>query len=386
MVEGTQRRLAVIVQADVVGYSRLIGLDEEGTLGRLRAHRAEWIDPKISEHGGRIVKTMGDGVLLEFPSVVNATCCAIDIQSGMRERNAAQSDGQRIDFRIGINLGDVVVDDDDIHGDGVNVAARLEGLAEPGGICLSRAARDQVLDRIEASLKDMGEIKVKNIARPIQVFKVVLEGQAAPKGLARLPRFHRRGIAAVLAVVIAFYSHDIWFGGELPNQPSVAVLPFENMVAEARRAITLAPNNPEGFEALASALVYLGQPVEALENLAIAERLAPENRKANWLVRGMAHLFLGDTEKAARNFEMSIAARPNSTRTYSWLISAYGHAGRSADAKATIEKLNSLRKAEGTERLTLGHESGRVKLKRDKDKAYYLLGLKKAGFPIATGN
>lgn len=374
------------MQADVVGYSRLIGLDEAGTLARLRAHRAEWMDPKISEHGGRFVKTMGGGLLLEFPGVVAATRCAMDIQIGMRERNAALNEDQRIVFRIGLHLAEVAVDGDDIHGDGVNVAARLEALAEPGGICLSRAARDQVLDRIEASLEDLGEIKVKNIARPVQVFKVVLEGQAAPKGLARLPRFHRHGIAALLAVVIAFYSYDIWFGGEPTDKPSVAVLPFENMAAKARRAITLDPNNPEGFDALASALVYLGQPLEALENLAIVERLAPENRKENWLVRGMAHLFLGDSEIAARNFEMSIAARPNSTRTYSWLISAYGHAGRSADAKAAIAKLNSLRKAEGTERSTLGHESGRVKLKRDKDKAYYLLGLKKAGYPIDKGN
>ena len=157
-VAAEERKLAAIVQADVVGYSRLIGLDEEGTLVRLRAHRAELIDPKISDHGGRIVKTMGDGLLLEFPSVVNAARCAIDLQSGMAERNSGLADGQRMDFRIGVNLGDVVIDGDDIHGDGVNVAARLEGLADPGSICLSRAAYDQVRDRIDVEFEDLGEI------------------------------------------------------------------------------------------------------------------------------------------------------------------------------------------------------------------------------------
>ena len=210
MEEGTQRRLAAIVQADVVEYSRLIGLDEEGTLARLRAHRDEAIDNTIAEHEGRIVKTMGDGLLLEFHCVVNAVRCALSIQAGMAARNAGLSDDERMEFRIGVHLGDVVVDGDDIYGDGVNVAARLEGLADPGGICLSRAARDLVLDRIDATLENQGKIQVKNIARPIQVYKIVLESRPPPKGLARIPKFHRYGIAAIVAAVVVFYSYDIW--------------------------------------------------------------------------------------------------------------------------------------------------------------------------------
>ena len=248
MAEGrAERRLAAIVQADVVGYSRLIGLDEEGTLARLRRHRAEWIDPKIAEHRGRIVKTMGDGLLLEFPSVVNATRCAVDIQRGMADRNAGLGDDRRIEFRIGVHLGDVVVADGDIYGDGVNIAARLEALAEPGGICLSRAARDQVLDRLDFPLKDLGEIKVKNIARPVQVFKAVLGGRAAPAGRKPSTRSYRYGTAALIAIVVAFYSYDVWFGNDLadvepaavarmahalPEKPSVAVLPFDNMSSD----------------------------------------------------------------------------------------------------------------------------------------------------------
>lgn len=141
-----QRRLSAIVSADVAGYSRLMGQDESGTLAALKAHRRECIDPKIAEYGGRIVKTTGDGLLLEFPSVVEAVRCAGDVQRGMAERNADVPPERRIEFRVGINVGDIIIDDDDIFGDGVNVAARLQGLAEPDGTCVSRAVRDQVVD------------------------------------------------------------------------------------------------------------------------------------------------------------------------------------------------------------------------------------------------
>src|ERR1700686_2979225 len=169
--ERVERRLAAILAADVVGYSRLMGLDEAGTLARLRTHRRELIDPKIAEHKGRIVKTTGDGILIEFPSVVEAVACALAIQRGMSERNAQIPADQRIELRIGINLGDVIVEEGDIHGDGVNVAARLEALAEPGGICVSRVVRDQVRDKLDFPFEDLGEQVVKNIARPIRVFR-----------------------------------------------------------------------------------------------------------------------------------------------------------------------------------------------------------------------
>jgi adenylate cyclase len=167
-VERIERRLAAILAADVVGYSRLMGNDEVGTLERLKAHRSLLIDPKIREHHGRIVKTTGDGMLVEFGSVVDAVSCAVEMQRGMVDRNTDMPEDQRILWRIGINLGDVIIDGDDIHGDGVNVAARLEALAEPGGICVSRMVHDQVRDKLPYSFDDMGEQSVKNIARPVR--------------------------------------------------------------------------------------------------------------------------------------------------------------------------------------------------------------------------
>ncbi len=158
-----ERRLAAIMATDVVGYSRLIRADEEGTIVALKALRADLIDPKIAEHHGRIVKLMGDGMLAEFPSVVDAVRAATETQRAVAERNAGLPVEKRIEFRVGINLGDVLIDGDDIHGDGVNVAARLEGLSEPGGICISGSVYDQVKNRIELSFEDLGEQEVKNI-------------------------------------------------------------------------------------------------------------------------------------------------------------------------------------------------------------------------------
>src|SRR2546426_4489828 len=151
-----------------------MGRDDSATLAGLKAHRRELIDPKIAEYGGRIVKTTGDGLLLEFPSVVDAVRCAVDVQRGMAERNADLPLEQRIDLRIGINVGDIIIDGDDIHGDGVNVAARLQALAEPGGICASRVVRDQVLDKLSFTFEDLGAQQVKNIARPVEVYRVDL--------------------------------------------------------------------------------------------------------------------------------------------------------------------------------------------------------------------
>jgi adenylate cyclase len=201
--ERVERRLAAILAADVVGYSRLMGQDEPGTLARLKAHRRELIDPEIAEHKGRVVKTTGDGILIEFPSVVEAVACAVVVQRGMRERNAAIAERGRIEFRIGINLGDIIVEEGDIHGDGVNVAARLEALAEPGGICVSRVVRDQVRDKLDLALEDLGELSLKNIARPVRVFRVSPVGASA---------------ATAAGPALA-----------LPDKPSIAVLPFQNM-------------------------------------------------------------------------------------------------------------------------------------------------------------
>jgi len=172
------RRLAAILAADVAGYSRLMGADEEGTHERLRAHFRELINPKISEHHGRIVKTTGDGVLAEFSSVVDALRCATEVQAGMTERNAAAPEDKRIEFRIGLHQGDVMIEDDDIFGDAVNVAARLEGLAEPGGICVSARVRGDAVGKLDLAFEDMGQHQLKNIARPVRVYALRPEGLA----------------------------------------------------------------------------------------------------------------------------------------------------------------------------------------------------------------
>jgi adenylate cyclase len=204
MSEVTQRRLAAIVSADVVGYSRLVGKDEAGTIATLRAHRSELIDPKIAEHGGRIVKTMGDGLLLEFQSVVGATQCAVEVQEGMAERNRAVEEDRRITFRVGINLGDIIIDGEDILGDGVNVAARLQEIASPGGITISSRVHEDVRDRLEAAFEDAGEQALKNIARPVHVWRWSSNSTGPHQ-------------------VAAEVNHPP------ADKPSIAVLPFDNM-------------------------------------------------------------------------------------------------------------------------------------------------------------
>jgi class 3 adenylate cyclase len=182
--ERVERRLAAILAADVAGYSRLMGADEEGTHERLKAHFRQLIDPKIKEHRGRIVKNTGDGFPAEFSSAVNAVRCAAEIQRGMIDRNADTPEDKRISCRIGVNLGDVIIEEDDIYGDGVNIAARLEALAEPGGICISRTVREHVGDRLPYPFEDMGDQRVKNIARPVRPYAI---SAAAVASLPQVP-------------------------------------------------------------------------------------------------------------------------------------------------------------------------------------------------------
>ena len=203
----TARRLAAILAADVASYSRLMGADEEGTLAALKGHRRELIDPLVAQHQGRVVKTTGDGLLIEFASIVDAVRCAVVMQQGMEDRNANVNESQRIRFRVGINVGDVIVEDDDIFGDGVNVAARLEALAQPGEICVSATVREHVGEKLPIGFVDLGEHSVKNIARPVHVYRI--ETRVEPKNAVQGEPAH-----AMLT---------------LPDRPSIAVLPFTNM-------------------------------------------------------------------------------------------------------------------------------------------------------------
>jgi adenylate cyclase len=225
------RRLAAILAADVAGYSRLMGADEDGTHERLKAHFRQLVEPKIEEHQGRAVKNTGDGLLAEFPSVVDAVRCAAEVQRAMIDREPMVSDERRIRFRIGVNLGDVIAEDDDIFGDGVNVAARLEALAEPGGICVSGTVRDQVRDRLPYALDDMGEQSVKNIARPVRVYALRPEAVADLPARSvlfevpsrRFPVFVAVTATAVVLLVIAVSAWWLWPAPRSSSTPTAAV-------------------------------------------------------------------------------------------------------------------------------------------------------------------
>src|SRR5215472_2495574 len=201
-----KRKLAAIIAADIAGYSRLMGMDEAGTLARLKQYRRELIDPKNKRYRGRVVKTTGDGILVEFPSVVDAISCSIEVQQGVRERNADVPPEKRIEFRIGINLGDVIIEGRDLYGDGVNIAARLEGLAEPGGICISQTVLNHARGKVAFDVEDLGEQALKNIARPIHVYRIIVDGS------------HREVESRANKIELA-----------LPDTPSIAVLPFQNL-------------------------------------------------------------------------------------------------------------------------------------------------------------
>jgi adenylate cyclase len=281
-----ERRLTAILAADVVGYSRLMGANETGTLAALKALQTNFIDGKIAEHQGRIVKLTGDGMLVEFPSVVNAVACAAEVQRGMRDRNAGVPQDRRIEFRIGVNLGDVIVEGEDIFGDGVNVAARLESVARPGGITISGSVRDHVGNRLDLVFEDLGEQTLKNIERPIRVYSVSLSSSAArdPEDIAPAPQ------------------------EQLGKQrPSIAVLPFNNMSGDPEQeyfsdGITediitdLSKVSALSVIARNSAFAFKGKNVDVLQvarQLKVSHVLEGSVRKAGGRVRITAQLIDG---------------------------------------------------------------------------------------------
>jgi TolB-like protein/class 3 adenylate cyclase len=277
-----ERRLAAILAADVAGYSRLMGADEEGTLERLKALRHELLDPKIAEHHGRIVKTTGDGLLVEFASIVDAVRCAAEVQQAMPERNTGVPPDNRIELRIGINLGDVIVEGDDLFGDGVNIAARIEALADPGGVFVSNTVHDQVRDRLPFVFEDLGEQQVKNIARPVRVYRVG-------------PRASGPQAAGTAAVPLAL---------ALPDKPSIAVLPFANMSGDPEQEYFADGMVEEIITALSrirwlfviarnSSFTYKGQAVDVKQlgrELGVRYVLEGSVRKAGGRVRITAQL------------------------------------------------------------------------------------------------
>jgi TolB-like protein/Tfp pilus assembly protein PilF len=277
------RKLVAILAADMAGYSRLMGADEEGTLARLKARLGDIIEPAMAQHRGRIVKTTGDGLLAEFASVVDAVRCAVAMQQAMAKSDAGVADDRRIAFRVGVNLGDVIAEGGDIFGDGVNVAARLQGLAEPGGICVSGIVHDQVQDKLDIAFDDLGDNSVKNIARPVRAYRLRLTPRAAP--------------AAIAA------------GGPppLPDKPSIAVLPFENMSGDPEQAyfsdgiaedVITDLSKISGLFVIArnSAFVYRGKAVEirrVASELGVRYVLEGSVRKAGNRVRVTAQLIDG---------------------------------------------------------------------------------------------
>ena len=279
------RRLAAILAADVAGYSRLMGADEESTLAQLRAIRTELLDPAIASHNGRLVKTTGDGLLVEFGSVVDAVRCAAEVQAGMAERNAPVSIDKRIEFRIGIHQGDIVVEDGDIFGDGVNIAARLEGLARPGGICVSARVQEDAVGKLDLAFEDMGEQALRNIARPVKAFRVAT-GPLSTVAQGEL----------TLA---------------LPDKPSIAVLPFANMSSDPEQeffadgiaddVITALSHYPSLFViARNSSFTYKGRAVDVKQvgrELGVRYALEGSLRKAGSRIRVTAQLVEAETGK-----------------------------------------------------------------------------------------
>jgi adenylate cyclase len=314
------RKLAAILEADMVGFSRLIGADEAGTIARQKAHRRELIDPKIAEHKGRIVKTTGDGLLVEFSSAVDAVLCAVEIQRAITAREADVPKERRIAYRCGINLGEIVIDGDDILGDGVNVAARLEALAEPGGIRISDTVFKNVKGKLDLGFADLGPQKVKNIAEPVPTYRVLLDpadvGKLVKAKPIRLAGWRWPALAAAVVLMLSLASVTWWrswvpevepasmerMAFPLPDRPSIAVLPFANLTGDPKQdyvadgmtetLISTLSKIPELFIiSRNSSFTYKGKAVKVQQ---VAEEL------------GVKYVLEGSLQQAAENIRITV--------------------------------------------------------------------------------
>jgi adenylate cyclase len=291
-VHNVARRLAAILATDVVGYSRLMEVDEAGTLARLKTIRLEVIDPAILKCRGRIIKTAGDGMLVEFPSVTDALSCAVDFQQRMARRNRDMPAARALLYRIGLNLGDVIVEDGDIFGDGVNVAARLEAMAEPGGICISAAVRDQVGDRLELAYADLGEQQVKNISRPIRAYKVLLDAPASEAGRAAAGPSPPAGA----------------------KKPSIAVLPFDNMSGDKEQEFFV-----DGLtEDIITELSRFRELLVISRNAVFVHKGKPVKAKQIAREFGVDYIAEGSVRKAGDRVRVTIQLIDGETETHIW--------------------------------------------------------------------
>ena len=334
-------RLAAFLAADVAGYSRLIGADEEGTHERLQAHLRELVEPKIRDHRGRIVKNTGDGFLAEFASVVDAVRCAVEVQRGMVDRNATIPANTRIDFRVGVHQGDVVIEDNDIFGDAVNVAARLEGLAEPGGICVSARVRGDAAGKLDLAFEDMGQQELKNIARPVRVYAWCPEGVAGPPTTSvpiAVPTRHRRsilapiGVALVGVLVIAIVTWWFWPMRSSPTatpavaattatgQPfvapklSIVVLPFVNLSGDPAQDYLVDALTDE----LTTNLARLRDTFVIAHNTAMTFKGKPVDAKAIGKELGVRYVLEGSVQPSGEQVRVNAQLIDASSGAHLW--------------------------------------------------------------------
>ena len=335
------RKLAAILVSDVVGYSRLAGADEDRTLARLRTLRSDLIDPIISVHRGRIVKRTGDGLVVEFRSVVDAVRCAIELQSSMAERNAGVPDGKRIEFRVGVHLGDVVEEaDGDLMGDGVNVASRLESVAKPGAICLSEDAYRQARDRVKEEFVDLGEMRLKNIARPVRVYEIKTDFESAAEGSlsdsVRRPGPPHLSIVVLPFVNLAGDAEQNYFVDGVTESLTTDLSQMAGMLVIGRNTAFTYKNKPVDLKQIGRDLNvrYVLAAAEALAVKALS--IAPDNAPGH-LCLGVVYIYTNRVAQGIPEFERALAIDRNLAAAHAYIGLAQNFVGRGEEAAAHIE-------------------------------------------------